>query len=181
VKKLIILVSLLTLAVAPAATAQQGNGNGNGPPTHGCDQALENDGDAYDSTCDGSPSENGNGNGGGKPCAGCVGAADNKNPPGQAPDGSDHNNGYECDGNNGIGKGNPAHSACEPYSGIAPRTKTKKIHGSNARAVDAPLDDESNVTGATLLVAGLAGIALLIGVRMVVHRRVTGTGSNRDL
>ncbi|MCU1590291.1 MAG: Conserved putative secreted protein [Frankiales bacterium] len=68
----------------------------------------------YRSTRDGSPSMNGNGGGnaGGKPCAGCVGKADNKNPKGQAPGGSDHNNGYECDGNNGIGKGNPAHTGC---------------------------------------------------------------------
>jgi LPXTG-motif cell wall-anchored protein len=43
-----------------------------------------------------------------------VGKADNKNPKGQRPDASDHNNGYECDGNNGIAKGNPAHTACPP-------------------------------------------------------------------
>jgi LPXTG-motif cell wall-anchored protein len=69
---------------------------------------------AYDSTRDGSPSLNGNGGGKatGKPCAGCVGKADNKNPPGQAPDGSDDNAGYECDRNNGIGKTNPAHTGC---------------------------------------------------------------------
>jgi hypothetical protein len=68
----------------------------------------------YSSTRDGSPSLNGNGNGAavGKPCAGCVGAADNKNPPGQFPDGSDPNAGYECDTNNGIGKTNPAHTGC---------------------------------------------------------------------
>ena len=68
----------------------------------------------YDSTRDGSPSMNGNGGGKatGKPCAGCVGKADNKNPQGQYPNGSDHNNGYECDGNNGIGKTNPAHTGC---------------------------------------------------------------------
>jgi hypothetical protein len=65
---------------------------------------------AYDSTCNGSAS--GNGNGGAQPCAGCVGNADDKNPPGQAPDGSDNNNGYECDGNNGIAKTNPAHTGC---------------------------------------------------------------------
>jgi hypothetical protein len=71
-------------------------------------------GNQYASTCDGRPSLNGNGNGNaaGKPCQGCVGNADNKNPKGQAPNGSDHNNGYECDGNNGVGKGNPAHSSC---------------------------------------------------------------------
>jgi hypothetical protein len=71
----------------------------------------------YDSTCDGSPSENGNGNGNarGKPCAGCVGNADDKNPPGQLPGGNDHNAGYECDRNEGIGNGNPAHSGCKNF------------------------------------------------------------------
>jgi len=69
----------------------------------------------YDSTRDGSPSENGNGDGKavGKPCAGCVGSADNKNPPGQLPGGSDANAGYECDRNKGIGKSNPAHTSCK--------------------------------------------------------------------
>ena len=68
----------------------------------------------YDSTRDGSPSANGNGNGKaiGKPCAGCVGKADNKNPPGQMPNGSDPNAGYECDRNHGIGRTNPAHTGC---------------------------------------------------------------------
>jgi hypothetical protein len=68
----------------------------------------------YSSTRDGSPSLNGNGNGQavGKPCAGCVGKADNKNPAGQFPNGSDHNAGYECDRNNGIGQTNPAHTGC---------------------------------------------------------------------
>jgi hypothetical protein len=68
----------------------------------------------YRSTRDGSPSLNGNGGGKqvGQPCAGCVGKADNKNPPGQAPNGSDHNAGYECDRNHGIGRSNPAHTGC---------------------------------------------------------------------
>src|SRR3954452_1022149 len=68
----------------------------------------------YDSTRDGSASANGNGGGQatGKPCAGCVGKADNKNPKGQMPNGSDHNPGYECDRNHGIGRGNPAHTGC---------------------------------------------------------------------
>ncbi|MEA2451950.1 MAG: hypothetical protein QOG04_660 [Actinomycetota bacterium] len=80
---------------------------------HGANQSG-----AYDSTCDGSPSGNGNGGGSakGKPCAGCVGNADDKNPPGQAPDGSDHNKGYECDENSGVGRTNPAHSGCKPPS-----------------------------------------------------------------
>jgi len=69
---------------------------------------------AYCSTRDGSAAQNGNGNGAavGKPCAGCVGKADNKNPPGQQPNGSDHNKGYECDANHGIGRTNPAHTGC---------------------------------------------------------------------
>ena len=78
----------------------------------------------YDSTRDGAPSANGNGNGNGvatgKPCAGCVGKADNKNPPGQMPDASDGNNGYECDGNHGIARSNPAHTGCESGSSDNP-------------------------------------------------------------
>jgi hypothetical protein len=79
---------------------------------------------AYCSTRDGSPSLNGSGGGaaGGRPCAGCVGKADNKNPPGQAPDGTDHNNGYECDGNSGVGKTNPAHTGCKPPLKCVPKS-----------------------------------------------------------
>jgi hypothetical protein len=68
----------------------------------------------------GQPSGNGKSteNSGKRPCAGCVGKADYKNPPGQLPDGSDHNKGYECDENQGVGKMNPAHSGCAP--GAAP-------------------------------------------------------------
>ena len=50
------------------------------------------------------------GNGGNGKCAGCTGKADDKWPGGQNV--GDHNNGYECDHNGGIGKGNPAHSRC---------------------------------------------------------------------
>ena len=86
-----------------------------GGPLKGCDQAAPGPGGPYDSTCDGSPSGNGNGGGNavGKPCAGCVGSADDKNPKGQMPNGSDHNAGYECDRNHGIGRANPAHTGCE--------------------------------------------------------------------
>jgi hypothetical protein len=68
----------------------------------------------YDPAYVGAPSGNGNGNGNayGKPAAGTVGNADAKNPPGQLPGPQDDNNGYECDGNSGIAKGNPAHSFC---------------------------------------------------------------------
>jgi hypothetical protein len=68
----------------------------------------------YDPYAVGLPSANGNGVGNayGRPCAGCVGNADAMNPPGQLPDGSDANLGYECDGNAGVGATNPAHSGC---------------------------------------------------------------------
>ena len=92
----------------PESTADQNDGGANAGD---CDEGPEHN---YCSTRDGSASENGKGDGKatGKPCAGCVGKADNKNPKGQYPDGSDRNAGYECDRNQGIGKGNPAHTGC---------------------------------------------------------------------
>lgn len=84
------------------ADPQQGGANRNPGP--------------YDNTCDGRASENGQGGGNanGRPCMGCVGNADDKNPPGQLPNGRDHNAGYECDRNKGVGQGNPAHTDCQP-------------------------------------------------------------------
>ena len=94
----------------------------------------------YCSTRDGSASQNGEGDGNatGKPCAGCVGKADNKNPPGQYPDGSDANNGYECDGNNGIGKSNPAHTGC---------TSSDVVAGTDTESC--PVDDDGMVKAAS--------------------------------
>ena len=83
----------------------------------------------YASTRNGADSDNGSGNGNatGQPCAGCVGKADNKNPHGQAPNGpTDSNNGYECDGNNGIGQTNPAHTSCTG-DGLAPASPTQPV------------------------------------------------------
>jgi hypothetical protein len=96
----------------PLSGADQNTGGANGQCPGG----------PYCSTRDGSPSGNGNGTGKsvGKPCAGCVGKADNKNPKGQMPNGSDHNAGYECDRNHGIGRSNPAHTGCKS----APTTVT---------------------------------------------------------
>ena len=167
-RKLMGLVVLLALLAAPAAWASH-RADHQGKPAHGCDQAAENDGDPYDSTCDGSPSQNGNGGGKatGRPCAGCVGAADNKNPKGQLPNGSDHNNGYECDGNQGIGKGNPAHTACEPYSGVAPTSIPKKLHGKKASGFKAEPETGSGPTGALLLATVLGGLAMLATIRTV--------------
>jgi len=88
----------------PLSTADQNSGGANGQCPSG----------AYCSTRDGSASANGKGDGKatGKPCAGCVGKADNKNPQGQKPNGTDANAGYECDRNQGIGQSNPAHTSC---------------------------------------------------------------------
>lgn len=109
--------------------------SGNGANTHG----------PYDSTRDGSPSKNGNGDGkaAGKPCAGCVGKADNKNPPGQLPGGSDPNSGYECDSNKGVGKGNPAHTGCvetpeEPPTTTTPPSTTTPPPTSTTPSTTAP-------------------------------------------
>lgn len=109
-------VTTVAAAAAPTTTAPAAN-----------DDGANQDCGAYCPSGVGLPSGNGNGNGNatGKPCAGCVGNADGKNPPGQYKDGSDHNNGYECDGNNGIGKTNPAHSGCHTTT-TQPHTTTTK-------------------------------------------------------
>lgn len=109
------LVALLTgtLLVTVNGTASAGEGRGTGK---GSTNSANSGCGEYCSTRDGSPSRNGEGDGKatGRPCAGCVGKADDKNPRGQRPNGSDSNNGYECDGNKGIAKGNPAHTGCTP-------------------------------------------------------------------
>ena len=134
-----ILVGATAMLLSATASAAPGNGNGNGaehanPGNNGKAHEVHtspqpasnadftghgaNTHGPYDSTRDGSPSGNGNGTGNaiGKPCAGCVGKADNKNPPGQLPGGSDANAGYECDRNHGVGRTNPAHTGCRPDS-----------------------------------------------------------------
>ncbi len=171
-KKILIAGLLISLTSIPVAlSAAKGD-----PPTRGCDQANENDGDPYDSTCDGSPSENGQGGGNanGKPCAGCVGAADNKNPKGQFPDGTDNNNGYECDGNKGVGVGNPAHTLCDAYSDQQPAGSAKTIKGSKASFEDpgsaATSEEESGPTGA-MLFAFILVVAVALGASRLVPAR----------
>ena len=85
-------------AVAPAHAA----------PTNGANSGCG----AYCPNNVGDPSGNGYGHNNTPNGAGTEGKADSKFPPGQAPDGSDHNNGYECDGNGGVGQTNPAHTGC---------------------------------------------------------------------
>lgn len=107
--------TISTAGIAVASGNHQDPADCNGDPSGKSDSGHgANQGGNYDNTCPAGDSQNGNGNGNanGRPCAGCVGNADDKNPPGQYPDGSDSNNGYECDGNNGIGKTNPAHTGC---------------------------------------------------------------------
>ena len=63
------------------------------------------------------------------------GNADSKNPPGQAPDGTDGNNGYECDGNKGVALGNPAHSPALRRGvprHVAPDTHECELSGADA-------------------------------------------------
>ena len=177
-KRLAVAVFVVLAAAAPAASAAPGGQSG--PPPHGCDQAAQTGvGGAYHSTCDGSPSLNGNGGGQatGKPCAGCVGAADNKNPPGQAPDASDANNGYECDGNRGVGKTNPAHTGCmsEPYSGATvDPSGNGRSHGSkNQQRTSFRVEDRSSgTTGGVLLVVLGFGIAGVLAASRVARRVV---------
>lgn len=120
------MVAIFTLSTAGLAVASgnhQDPADCNGDPSGKSDTGHgANQGGNYDNTCPAGESQNGNGDGNaaGKPCAGCVGNADDKNPPGQYPDGSDHNNGYECDGNKGVGKSNPAHTGCSSTGSTPP-------------------------------------------------------------
>jgi LPXTG-motif cell wall-anchored protein len=108
----------------PQSTADQNSAGANGKCPGG----------PYCSTRDGSASGNGNGGGQatGKPCAGCVGKADNKNPKGQYPGPSDRNNGYECDGNHGIARSNPAHTGCTSTTAPASQPATPPTTGEQA-------------------------------------------------
>jgi hypothetical protein len=132
----------LGLTLLPAAASASPSSKTAGNPTAACDGTHHSDTGhganhrgAYDETCDGSPSGNGNGGGQatGKPCAGCVGNADDKNPKGQAPNGSDHNAGYECDRNHGVGRTNPAHTGC-----TAAATDSTSTGGKGGRGTSIP-------------------------------------------
>jgi hypothetical protein len=91
----------------PDPTPSQAPASNKGPTA--CPTYSQNSGGAYDhDSCDTTQGQHGS-TGNGK-CAGCTGLADDKGPGGQHP--GDHNNGYECDHNGGVGKGNPAHSRC---------------------------------------------------------------------
>jgi hypothetical protein len=103
--------ALVAFGLTGQATAEPGGANGQcggANPGAYCGPAQR------PHRVDGAESGNGKGEGNawGKPAAGSVGNADHKNPPGQLPY-PDDNNGYECDGNEGIGMTNPAHTGCD--------------------------------------------------------------------
>ena len=143
---------------ATSSSADHGPGRGDAPaagctnPHQGADPqqggANQNPG-PYDNTCDGRPSQNGNGSGGagGRPCMGCVGNADDKNPPGQFPNGSDHNAGYECDRNKGVGKGNPAHTSCTPTNPPCTVDLDPNTPGIQCTAPPCTVDQQPNKPG----------------------------------
>lgn len=95
----------------PVSGADQNSGGANGSCTD--DDATET-GSFCGTEREDMVSGNGQGKGEatGKPYQAHRGKADNKNPPGQV--GNTRDNGYECDGNQGIAKGNPAHTSCTP-------------------------------------------------------------------
>jgi LPXTG-motif cell wall-anchored protein len=138
-------LTLTATAASASPSTKAGNPNAACDGTHHSDTGHgANQSGAYDETCDGSPSGNGNGKGAakGKPCAGCVGNADDKNPKGQAPNGSDHNAGYECDRNHGVGRTNPAHTGCTAAATDSTSTsggKVNKPKPSNTPAPPAPV------------------------------------------
>ncbi|MBC6446195.1 hypothetical protein [Actinokineospora xionganensis] len=148
----------------------------------------------YDSTRDGSPSGNGNGGGEavGKPCAGCVGKADNKNPKGQLPGPQDGNKGYECDGNKGIGRSNPAHTGCKSTTTTTPpppttttttTTSTTTVTKPGASTVPAPQPGinpaagSAAAAGAAADTTALADTGVNLGVPVGAGLLLLGAGT----
>lgn len=119
----------------------------------------------------------------GKPANGTVGNADGKSPKGQTA--NDKNRGYECDDNNGIGKGNPAHSACPPPKPLEPpeepetpetpvtpviTTEVAGVQFTRGTAAGGSLARTGGVEGG---LAGAGVLFVLLGATLVVasHRR----------
>lgn len=154
----------------PLSTADENDGGANGDCPEG----------EYCSTRDGSASENGAGDGEatGKPCAGCVGKADNKNPQGQLPDAEqDGNRGYECDDNQGVGQGNPAHTGCASAveSEDDGTADGGDVAGADALAVDAEVAGVEAFAARPGQVAGTAAVPASAGP-MAAILPATGSG-----
>ena len=132
-------LAVVGLSMAAAADDEHAH-NGHG---QGVDKAHEPSG----------PSEPDLGHSSGQqPCTGCVGEADHANPPGQMDVPPDANNGYDCDQNQGVGAGNPAHAACAapsaPSAPEAPTAEAPEVVGVAAlESSDAPLPSDNQVLG----------------------------------
>ncbi|MFY9588927.1 MAG: hypothetical protein WAT66_15910 [Actinomycetota bacterium] len=160
------IVALVVVATAGAALAANPNAGCHQTPYENTSGNGANHSGTYDDTCDGSASGNGNGGGNanGKPCAGCVGNADEKNPPGQDPDGSDGNSGYECDENAGVGKTNPAHTGCASTSN--PENPPENPPGGNppgSQVLGRKFTRPLATTGVEVPVFFAVGVLFLIG------------------
>jgi len=167
-----------------APSAVSSNAAGHGANTTG----------PYDATSSGGSAGNGNGNGQavGKPCAGCVGSADNKNPPGQLPNGSDRNAGYECDRNHGIGRQNPAHTGClvsgsgtSSESGTSSASVSTSMSSSMSSSLSTSMSNSmSNSLSGTSTAASSGSVAgaasSSFGVSAVATGRA-GVGASRPL
>jgi LPXTG-motif cell wall-anchored protein len=147
----------------PESTADENDGGAN---SYDCEEGPEG---PYCGTERTEDSANGSGDGEatGRPGAGTVGKADNKNPKGQEPGPSDANNGYECDGNQGIAKGNPAHTGCtdgEPAEVTCPEDATMNDEGQcvveaeedGTCPVDATMDEDGECVVPAIPVEGEA-------------------------
>lgn len=116
----------------------------------------------------------------GKPCAGCVGKADNKNPQGQFPNASDANNGYECDGNQGIAKGNPAHTSCVPTTPVVPKPPVTPVTPVTPVKPVTPVTPVAPVTPVTPVTPAAPGAPVVLPAEEIappaVHRPPTVKG-----
>jgi hypothetical protein len=79
-----------------------------------------------------------------RPSDGSVGNADDKNPPGQS--NGDKNHGYECDDNNGVGHGNPAHTRDCDEQGNPTTTTVVNNTQPTTTVTTAPVDTTTVVT-----------------------------------
>ena len=190
-------------ASAASSTSSSTSGGCNQTP-YGSGGSGANTGGAYDDNCQPAPSGNGNGGGKatGKPAAGTVGKADEKNPPGQQPGPNDKNNGYECDGNKGIARTNPAHTGCKTTTNNPPpddETETK-VEGESLTRVTPKTTTTSStpatevlgvvferpagtlaVTGAEVKGTAVAGMTLvLLGSALALAARRRQTEATTD-
>lgn len=119
----------------------------------------------------------GGGGGGGKPADGTVGNANRKKPT------HTKDNGYECNGrNNGIGKGNPAHSACTNTTTTPTTTTTTPTTTNTTVTTTDTTPDDTVVLGETITRPAAATKVLGVSVsRGTLARTGPSTGDPVDL